>query len=407
LARNGYACRQFSSNKDWSVANAIQFELDADQQSNRHLTVQIQVGGVSFEKDIDLSNGVHGLVTIPLSEFKPAQWESHQSAQITKERLKKVTQFALYLGGDKGKGQLRMDTIKAITDPNLATLPEKEADKTYEAKLYPFDQESTDWQGEGRTVSDGALHATLALKKDDKAEIKVNQISDLSSYDWYVVRVKASQPLSAKLFIKVGDSWQWVDSGSQDLSKDYKELRFDLSSIEHRDATREVGIEFYKSSDEAGDSEVTIDYIAFVKSLDELVGLKPKELPESQPSPLPEKEEYTEPNSPEGDPIETQAKPTDEKGQSDFKGATQSPITSKKEETDSQSQVSKGTVADEKSTVSKVMEVEEPNFDSQKQGHSKLLPNTGSNPSLLAILSGMVFTMLAGFIKVFYKNDKF
>ena len=61
-----------------------------------------------------------------------------------------------------------MDTIKAITDPNLATLPEKEADKTYEAKLYPFDQESTDWQGEGRTVSDGALHATLALKKDDK-----------------------------------------------------------------------------------------------------------------------------------------------------------------------------------------------------------------------------------------------
>lgn len=407
LDRNGYAGRQLSFDKDWSVANAIQFELDADQQSNRHLTVQIQVGGVSFEKDIDLSNGVHGLVTIPLSEFKPAQWESHQSAQITKERLKKVTQFALYLGGDKGKGQLRMDTIKAITDPNLATLPEKEADKTYEAKLYPFDQESTDWQGEGRTVSDGALHATLALKKDDKAEIKVNQISDLSSYDWYVVRVKASQPLSAKLFIKVGDSWQWVDSGSQDLSKDYKELRFDLSSIEHRDATREVGIEFYKSSDEAGDSEVTIDYIAFVKSLDELVGLKPKELPESQPSPLPEKEEYTEPNSPEGDPIETQAKPTDEKGQSDFKGATQSPITSKKEETDSQSQVSKGTVADEKSTVSKVMEVEEPNFDSQKQGHSKLLPNTGSNPSLLAILSGMVFTMLAGFIKVFYKNDKF
>ncbi len=53
------------------------------------------------------------------------------------------------------------------------------------------------------------------------------------------------------------------------------------------------------------------------------------------------------------------------------------------------------------------MEVEEPNFDSQKQGHSKLLPNTGSNPSLLAIITGMVFIMLAGFIKVFYKNDKF
>ena len=407
LDQNGYAGRQLSFDKNWSKANAIQFELDATQQGNRHLTVQIQIGGVSFEKDIDLSNGIHGLVTIPLSEFKPAHWESHQSAQITKERLQKVTQFALYLGGDKGKGQLKIDTIKAITDPTLATLPEKEAEKTYEAKLYPFDQESADWQGEGRTVSGGTMRVSLPLKKDDKVEVKTSQISDLSSYDWYVVRVKASQPLSAKLFIKVGDSWQWVDSGSQDLSEDYKELRFDLSAVEPRDATREVGIEFYKSTDEAGDSEITIDSIAFVKSLDELVALKPKELPEAQPSPLPEKEDHTEPNRLEGDHLQPQAKPTDEEGQFAFKGAIQSPISSKKEETDSQSQVSKEAVADDNSTVSKVMVAEGSKFDSQKQSHSKLLPNTGSNPSILAILFGMVFTMLAGFIKVFYKNDKF
>lgn len=407
LDQNGYAGRQLSFDKNWSEANAIQFELDATQQGNRHLTVQIQIGGVSFEKDIDLSNGVHGLVTIPLSEFKPAHWESHQSAQITKERLKKVTQFALYLGGDKGKGQLKIDTIKAITDPTLATLPEKEADKTYEAKLYPFDKESADWQGEGRTVSGGTMRVSLPLKKDDKVEVKTSQISDLSSYDWYVVRVKSSQPLSAKLFIKVGDSWQWVDSGSQELSEDYKELRFDLSAVEHRDATREVGIEFYKSTDEAGDSEVTIDSIAFVKSLDELVAMKPKELPEAQPSPLPEKEEHTEPNNPEEDHPQPQAKQTDEEGQFAFKGAIQSPISSKKEETNGRSKVSKEAVADDNSTVSKVMVAEGSKFDSQKQGHSKLLPNTGSNPSILAILSGMVFTMLAGFIKVFYKNDKF
>lgn len=407
LDQNGYAGRQLSFDKNWSEANAIQFELDATQQGNRHLTVQIQIGGVSFEKDIDLSNGVHGLVTIPLSEFKPAHWESHQSAQITKERLKKVTQFALYLGGDKGKGQLKIDTIKAITDPTLATLPEKEADKTYEAKLYPFDKESADWQGEGRTVSGGTMRVSLPLKKDDKVEVKTSQISDLSSYDWYVVRVKSSQPLSAKLFIKVGDSWQWVDSGSQELSEDYKELRFDLSAVEHRDATREVGIEFYKSTDEAGDSEVTIDSIAFVKSLDELVAMKPKELPEAQPSPLPEKEEHTEPNNPEEDHPQPQAKPTDEEGQFAFKGAIQSPISSKKEETNGRSKVSKEAVADDNSTVSKVMVAEGSNFDSQKQGHSKLLPNTGSNPSLLAIITGMVFIMLAGFIKVFYKNDKF
>jgi|GEM_PF-2794329 len=270
-----------------------------------------------------------------------------------------------------------------------------------------FDKESADWQGEGRTVSGGTMRVSLPLKKDDKVEVKTSQISDLSSYDWYVVRVKSSQPLSAKLFIKVGDSWQWVDSGSQELSEDYKELRFDLSAVDHRDATREVGIEFYKSTDEAGDSEVTIDSIAFVKSLDELVAMKPKELPEAQPSPLPEKEEHTEPNNPEEDHPQPQAKPTDEEGQFAFKGAIQSPISSKKEETNGRSKVSKEAVADDNSTVSKVMVAEGSKFDSQKQGHSKLLPNTGSNPSILAILSGMVFTMLAGFIKVFYKNDKF
>lgn len=64
-------------------------------------------------------------------------------------------------------------------------------------------------------------------------------------------------------------------------------------------------------------------------------------------------------------------------------------------------------MADDNSTVSKVMVAEGSKLDSQKQSHLKLLPNTGSNPSILAILSGMVFTMLAGFIKVFYKNDKF
>ena len=148
--------------------------------------------------------------------------------------------------------------------------------------------------------------------------------------------------------------------------------------------------------------------LPFVKSLDEIGRLETKRIARITAITTPQKKKSIQSlTAPEGDPIETQAKPTDEKGQFAFKGATQSPITSKKEETDSQSQVSKGTVADEKSTVSKVMEVEEPNFDSQKQGHSKLLPNTGSNPSLLAIITGMVFIMLAGFIKVFYKNDKF
>lgn len=99
---------------------------------------------------------------------------------------------------------MKIDTIKAITDLTLASLPEKEADKTYEAKLYPFDQESADWQGEGRTVSGGTMRVSLPLKKDDKVEVKTSQISDLSSYDWYVVRVKSSQPLSAKLLSKLG-----------------------------------------------------------------------------------------------------------------------------------------------------------------------------------------------------------
>lgn len=60
------------------------------------------------------------------------------------------------------------------------------------------------------------------------------------------------------------------------------------------------------------------------------MALKPKELPEAQPSPLPEKDEHTEPNSPEQDHPQTQLKPIDEEGQFAFKGAIQSPISSKK-----------------------------------------------------------------------------
>lgn len=390
LDRNGYAGRQLSFDKNWSEANAIQFEMDADPQGKRQLTVQIQIGGVSFEKNIDLSEGVHGLVTIPLSEFKPASWESHQSAQVTKERLQKVTQFALYLGGDKGKGQLKVDTIKAITNPSLPVLPEKEAPKVYEAKLYPFDQETADWQGKGREVFDGALHLTLSLKKNYKVEMKTNQIGDLSSYDWYIVRVKSSQSLSAKLFIKVGDNWQWVDSSSQDLLGDYKELRFDLSTIKDRGATREVGIEFSKSSDEVGESKISIDYIAFVKNLEELVALKPKD----SSTPQPDEQEYSENLI-----IEEKHK---------TKSTTDNqPTLLKIGVSDIRIPVSIGKVsATEQGNTSKDMVTESSVLVEEKKLSSEQLPKTSSNNSVVAFISGMVMLLISWTVAKSKRNDK-
>ncbi|UOE93075.1 glycosyl hydrolase [Alkalihalobacillus sp. LMS39] len=73
----GYAGRQTSLGPvDWSGANAFEFWMKHGQLEGNHLTVQIRIGDVSFEKNLELMDAHEGVVTIPFSEFAPAAWEN-------------------------------------------------------------------------------------------------------------------------------------------------------------------------------------------------------------------------------------------------------------------------------------------------------------------------------------------
>ena len=270
IANNGYAGRQLSFDKNWEDRNALTFEMKTEAYPKQHLTVQVQIGGVSFEKDIDLSQAIDGKVTIPFSEFKPAGWESHQNAQITKERLKKVTQFAFYVGGEKGVGSIEFDTIQAIKNSQLPPVPDKESEKEYQPLTYTFEGDSLDWQGSDIHVKEKQLVAQLNAESGEKTEVKLTKGQDLSSYDWYVARVKTTVPVSAKLYLKVGDSWQWVNSEPQKVTDELIELRFDISGIKNRDSVKEIGIEFTGQSQQKQAGFASIELVTFVKNLSEL-----------------------------------------------------------------------------------------------------------------------------------------
>lgn len=123
VGSNGYAGRGTSlGNVDWSGMNAFQFYIKNETLTN-HLTVQIQMDGVSFEHNLDLEEH-DGVFTIPFSDFTPAGWENKPGVVIDKAKLKSVTQFALYAGGKGEAGVVYLDDMKAVNDENAPPVPE-------------------------------------------------------------------------------------------------------------------------------------------------------------------------------------------------------------------------------------------------------------------------------------------
>lgn len=138
LGTNGYAGRQISFNKNWSTANALSLWLSNPGNIGNHLTIQIQIGGISFEYDYDLTESFEGIVTIPFDDFKPANWEENQQAEITKEGLATITQFALYTGGTVQSGTFYVDDIQAVYDDQFSDI-EEEKETDHEEITYTYE----------------------------------------------------------------------------------------------------------------------------------------------------------------------------------------------------------------------------------------------------------------------------
>lgn len=280
----GYAGHQISFEKNWQGANALSFWLKHSGYP-QHLTVQIRIGNVSYEKNIVLTEASEGLVSLPLSEFLPAAWEGDQSARIDQVGLGQVSEFALYLGGEKGTGTLYIDDIQAVTREDLPAIVDKYEPEvaTYQPTIYRFDEEVGKWNGPDLKTGDGQLFATISGEKDQKTEINLQANQDLSNYNWYVVKLKTSSPVQAKLYIKVDDSWQWINNEKATVNDQWTFLRFDLSEIAERSNTREIGIEFLGQGSE-DQVQIQIDQISLVKDLAELEEKGSKDSSEEAPS---------------------------------------------------------------------------------------------------------------------------
>jgi len=125
LGSMGYAGAETSLEEvDWTGTNAFQFWLKNDEQPDNDLTIQIQISGISFESNMELAEANNGIVTIPFSEFEPAEWEDKSDVVIDKEKLENVTQFSIYTGGEQGEGTLYFDDMKAVTAGDAPEVPD-------------------------------------------------------------------------------------------------------------------------------------------------------------------------------------------------------------------------------------------------------------------------------------------
>ncbi|ADU29633.1 glycosyl hydrolase [Evansella cellulosilytica] len=279
IGSSGYAGRQTSLGPvDWSGTNAFQFWLKHDDLPDNSLTVQIQMGGVSFEASTDLDESFEGIVTIPFVDFAPAHWEGNQTAIIDKPRLERVSQFALYMGGNEGSGTLYFDDLRAVYDEDAPPVPEREDAGEIEPIIYDFESDLDGWGTNMSLIKDGNLVHPVGLGEGNKTEIAKTSGYDLSGHNYIVATVKHDEegtfgddPLNAKLFIKTGSAWTWADSGDFSLNSDkYVEIVFDISDNAARENVQEIGLEFTAPAGSDGTSNAYIESIKILTALEEL-----------------------------------------------------------------------------------------------------------------------------------------
>src|SRR5690625_2528483 len=125
LGSNGYAGTTKSlGGVDWSEANQLQFWIKPDGKGQR-LNIQLMIDGNGFEAYRYYESTEPKLETIDFTEFVPAAW-ANQNLKITKENLKSISNFSIYVDADDsshGGGTLYFDDIKIVHDFNTSEVP--------------------------------------------------------------------------------------------------------------------------------------------------------------------------------------------------------------------------------------------------------------------------------------------
>lgn len=289
LGSQGYAGREISLNSlDWTGKNGVSFWMENQGHEDHHLTLQINIGGIGFEAEIELEEPHEGIIEIPFAEFAPADWEGNQDAIIDTSRIQSVTSFALYMGGDPlGEGTLYFDEIRTVEIEDAPDVPEPEESEPADPIVYDFEEDLAGWEGPEAMIEDGNLKAVVAL--DDSTEVNKISSYNLSGYNYVVASIKTEElaelnehPLNAEIFAKTGSEWDWHASDAVELSSDeYTDIIFDISDLEEKDNVPEIGIQFVPSGEEQeGTTEIFVDMVQIVNDLDELIDGGDPEEPE-------------------------------------------------------------------------------------------------------------------------------
>lgn len=281
IGSSGYSGRETTfGTVDWTGANAVSFWMKHDGHPGLHLTLQINIGGVAFEYDVDLDEAYEGVIELPLVDFAPAHWEGNQDAIVDQNRIERVSSFAFYMGREdveNHEGTIYFDEIRAIESDDAPNIPDAEEGGLANPIVYDFEEELAGWVGPNASVKDG--HLRVDISSGGNTEVKKTSGYDLSDYNYIVARVKVDASLSAKMFIKTGSDWAWSDSGEIELGADgYTEMIFDISEIDGKENVQEIGFEFLAGELE-NDIEALIDSIQIVNDLDDLISGEDTENP--------------------------------------------------------------------------------------------------------------------------------
>lgn len=246
---------------DWSDSNALHMWVTTDngnayakEGKPLKLVIQINMNGTAYEAYPVLESSKEYELTIPFSEFVVAPWSS--GGPVSKESLSKVTNFNIYINAmDQGshQGVLHFDDIRAVHDDSIPDLPDNSGGQggTEPGVLYEFKSTSdmNGWEIESNTAKaqkpafdevEKALGVEFSLvntgKKENGAsneefELTVKPSSlNLTGLSSISADVKLSKGTAkARLFIKSGGGWYWVDSDIMDInSNGYTSLSIPL-----------------------------------------------------------------------------------------------------------------------------------------------------------------------------------
>ncbi|MBD3917178.1 S-layer homology domain-containing protein [Paenibacillus sp. PR3] len=290
---------------DWSSNNALKLWVKtgdagefAEEGKPLKLVVQVVMNGTYYEAYPTLAASSEYPLVIPFGDFKVAPWSS--GGPVTKEALQSVTNFNLYVNAmdnDSHSGELYVDEIRAVHQDGLPEPGDhNEQPGTPAGALYHFrsDDDLAGWKLEnnnanassiGYDAGEGALSVDFPLgnggmPSSAQAFELVTYPSglDLSKLDTMTANVKLSQGTAkARLFLKSGSGWTWVDSGTPVAidSNGYTALTISLkdaagiAGVKLSDI-KLIGIKLEEVGDDAGTAKLLLKDVALAAALPEV-----------------------------------------------------------------------------------------------------------------------------------------